>query len=45
MIMSREEANKVIDAVCDYFNIDVNKLTLKESNEFYSYVYHSANII
>ena len=44
-IMSREEANKIVDAVCDYFNIEVNKLTLKESNEFYSYVYHSANII
>ena len=43
--MSREEADKVVDAVCDYFNIDINKLSLKEMNEFYSYVYHSANII
>ena len=43
--MSREEVNKVVDAVCDYLNIDINKLPLEESIEFYSYVYHSVNII
>lgn len=43
--MGREEVNKVVDAVCDYFNIDINKLSLEESNKFYSYVYHSVNII
>jgi hypothetical protein len=42
--MNREEVNKVVGAVCDYFNIDTNKLSLKEANEFYSYVYHSVNI-
>ena len=43
--MNREEANTVVDAVCEYFNININKLSLKELNEFYSYIYHSANII
>lgn len=42
--MDREEVNKVVDAVCDYFNIDINKLSLQKANEFYSHVYHSLNI-
>ena len=43
--MSREEVNKVVNTVCDYFNIDINKLSLEESIKLYSYVYHSVNII
>ena len=27
VIMSREEANKIVDAVCKYFNIDICELT------------------
>ncbi len=43
--MSREEVNNVVDAVCDYFNIDINKLSLQESINLYNRAYHSVNII
>ena len=43
--MNREEVNKVVETVCDYFHIDVNKLSLQESNNLYNQVYHSVNII
>ena len=43
--MSIEQANKIVDTVCDYFQIDINKLSLQESINLYNQVYHSVNLI
>lgn len=43
--MDREQANKIVDTICDYFHIDINKLSLQESINLYNRVYHSVNII
>ena len=43
--MNKEQANKIVDIVCNYFHIDVNKLSLQESINLYNRVYHSVNII
>lgn len=42
--MTKSEVNKVVDAVCEYFKIDIKKMSLKESIEFYSHIYHSVNV-
>ena len=42
---TRQEADKIVDAVLDYFNIDINKMSLTESTNFYNRIYHSVGII
>ena len=44
-MVTRKEADRIVDTVLDYFNIDINKMTLTESTNFYNRVYHSAGII
>jgi len=45
-MVTRKEADKIVDIVLDYFKIDVNEMSLVESNDFYNRVlYHSVGII
>ena len=44
-MITRQEVDKVVDSVLDHFNIDLNKLSLTESIEFYNEIYHSVGII
>ena len=43
--MTRNEVNKIVDTILDYFKIDINSMSLIESENFYNRVYHSAGII
>ena len=44
-MITRQEVDKVVDSVLDYFKIDLKKLSLNESIEFYNEIYHSVGII
>ncbi len=43
--MTRKEADVVIENVCDYFHINLNKLSMEESIKLYNTVYHSVGIL
>lgn len=44
-MIKRQEADKVVNAVLDYFKIDINNMSLFESTELYNRAYHAAGII
>ena len=44
-MITRQKVDKIVDEVLDYFNIDINNISLTKSTELYNRVYHAAGII
>ena len=43
-MVTKTEANKIVDTVLDYFHISTNRMTLEESIHLYNQVYHSVGL-
>ena len=43
-MVTKTEANRIVDTILNYFHISANRMTLEESINLYNQVYHSVGL-